>query len=347
MAAKKESGINYTDILKQIREKTFAPVYFLCGEEEYFIDLLTEAFDNQVLDESQKDFDYAQFFGQDIKKNVSALEAVMAHCRRFPLMSPYQLVMVKGAQLIEKWEPLEAYLKAPTPTTILVFCHKKKVDGRKSIFNQIKKAGVFYEAAKIKDTEFAAWIKGYLQENKLKVSASALHFLSECLEANLRLAANELSKLVVNLPDGTEVNEDHIERFIGINKEYNVFSLTKAFDTGDVVKVRKIVNHFKANPADNPLQLIVPTLYKHFCKVLLYHALQGKVENAEMAARLGVAPYYVKDYASCARWFSYARTAQIISILKSYDLLSKGVENNSKFNKGEDLLEDLVYRLTH
>lgn len=341
------STLSYNDIIQHIRAKTFKPVYFLWGDEEFFLDKLTDAFDNQVLDESQKDFDYAQFFGQDIKKNESELAAVMAHCKRFPLMSPYQLVMVKGAQLIEKWEPLEDYLKAPTPTTILVFCHKvKNIDRRKSVFKQLDKAGALYEAAKIKDKEFPAWIKGYLSENHLKVSPSALRFLSENLEINLRLAANELDKLVVNLPSGTEVNEDHIERFVGINKDYNVFSLNKALCFGDVMKVRKIVNYIKAHPADNPMPFVIPQLYRHFSKVLLYHALRGKIDEKDLAARLGVHPFYLNEYESCARLFSYARTAQILSLLKVYDLRSKGVESGN-LNQDGDLFEDLIYRIIH
>lgn len=341
------AALKHTDILRQIKERQFAPVYFLWGEEEYYIDLLTQAFDTQVLDETQKDFDYSVFYGQDIKKKETDLPTIMAYCKRYPVMSPCQLVVVREAQLIDRWEPLEAYLKQPIATTVLVFCYKyKKIDKRKSVFKLIEKTGVLYEAAKLKDAQFAAWIAAYMQEKGLKIGPTALGLLSESLENNLRLAANELDKLVLNLPAGTEVNEDHIERYIGINKEYNVFVLNRALAYGEWSKVRKIVNYLKKHLNEQPLMLILPQMYKYFSKVMLYHALQGRLGGADLAARLGVPPYFLNEYADCARRYSYAHTARILSVLKVYDLRSKGVDSGS-LNDPEGILEDVIYRITH
>lgn len=339
--------IKHTDILKQIRDKQFAPVYFLWGDEEYYIDLLAEAFDTQVLDEAQKDFDYAVFYGQDVKKKETDLPTIISYCKRYPVMAPCQLIVVKEAQQIDRWDALEAYLKQPVSTTVLVFCYKyKKIDRRKSIFKQIEKAGVLYEATRLKDAQFAAWISGYLQEKGLGIGTQALGVLSESLENNLRLAANELDKLVLNLPAGTEVDGDHIERYIGINKEYNVFVLNRALAEGQWIKVRKIVNYLKKHLNEQPLMLILPQLYKYFSKVMLFHALQGKMGGGDLAARLGVPPYFLSEYAACARRYSYAHTARILSMLKTYDLRSKGVDSGS-INDPEGILEDVVYRITH
>ncbi|MDE7091789.1 MAG: DNA polymerase III subunit delta [Bacteroidales bacterium] len=337
----------HTEILRQIRERQFAPVYFLWGEEEYYIDMLTQAFDTQVLDETQKDFDYAVFYGQDVKKKETDLPTIIAGCKRYPVMSPCQLVIVKEAQLIDRWDALEAYLKQPVATTVLVFCYKyKKIDKRKSIFKLIEKTGVLYEAVKMKDAQFASWIAAYLQEKGLKIGRTALALLSESLENNLRLAANELDKLVLNVPAGTEVNEDHIERYIGINKEYNVFVLNRALAYGEYAKVRKIVNYLKKHLNEQPLMLILPQLYKYFSKVMLMHALHGRLGGSDLAARIGVPPYFLSEYADCARRYSYAHTARILSILKTYDLRSKGVDSGS-INDAEGILEDVIYRITH
>ena len=337
----------HTEILRQIRERQFAPVYFLWGEEEYYIDMLAQAFDTQVLDETQKDFDYAVFYGQDVKKKETDLPTIMAGCKRYPVMSPRQLILVKEAQLIDRWDALEAYLKQPVPTTVLVFCYKyKKIDKRKSVFKLIEKTGVLYEAVKLKDAQFASWITGYLQEKGLKIGRTALALLSESLENNLRLAANELDKLVLNVPAGTEVNEDHIERYIGINKEYNVFVLNRALAYGEYAKVRKIVNYLKKHLNEQPLMLILPQLYKYFSKVMLFHALQGRLGGSDLAARIGIPPYFLSEYADCARRYSYAHTARILSLLKTYDLRSKGVDSGS-INDAEGILEDVIYRITH
>ncbi len=339
--------IKHIDILRQIKERQFAPVYFLWGEEEYYIDMLTQAFDTQVLDETQKDFDYSVFYGQDVKKKETDLPTIMACCKRYPVMSPCQLVVVREAQLIDRWEALEAYLKQPVATTVLVFCYKyKKIDKRKGVFKLIEKTGVLYEAAKLKDAQFASWIAAYLQEKGLRIAHTALGLLSESLENNLRLAANELDKLVLNVPAGTEVHEDHIERYIGINKEYNVFVLNRALAYGEWSKVRKIVNYLKKHLNDQPLMLILPQLYKYFSKVMLYHALQGRLGGSDLAARLGVPPYFLSEYADCARRYSYAHTARILSMLKVYDLRSKGVDSGS-INDAEGILEDVIYRITH
>lgn len=339
--------VKHTDILRQIKERQFAPVYFLWGEEEYYIDMLTQAFDTQVLDETQKDFDYSVFYGQDVKKKETDLPTIMAYAKRYPVMSPCQLIVVREAQLIDRWDALETYLKQPIATTVLVFCYKyKKIDKRKSIFKLIEKTGVLYEAVKLKDAQFASWISVYLQEKGLKIGNTALGLLSESLENNLRLAANELDKLVLNLPAGTEVNEDHIERYIGINKEYNVFVLNRALAYGEWSKVRKIVNYLKKHLNEQPLMLILPQLYKYFSKVMLFHALQGWAGGADLAARLGVPPYFLGEYADCARRYSYAHTARILSMLKVYDLRSKGVDSGS-VNDGEGILEDVIYHITH
>ncbi|MDE5703673.1 MAG: DNA polymerase III subunit delta, partial [Bacteroidales bacterium] len=287
------AALTHTDILRQIQTKQLAPVYFLwSAEEEYYIDLLAEAFETQVLDETQKDFDFAMFYGQDVKKKETDLPTIIAHAKRYPLMAPCQLVLVKEAQLIDRWDALEQYLKQPVSTTVLVFCYKyKKIDKRKSVFKLIEKTGVLYESVKLKDHQFSAWIAAYLQEKGLKIGRTAHALLSESLENNLRLAANELDKLVLNVPVGTEVNEDHIERYIGINKEYNVFMLNRALAYGERAKVRRIVNYMKKHLNEQPLMLILPQLYKYFSKVMLFHALQGRAVGSDLAARLGVPTY--------------------------------------------------------
>lgn len=337
--------LKYTDILKQIKDKAFSPVYFLWGEEEYYIDLLSEAFEN-VLDESQKDFDFSMIYGLDLKKKDLDFGSVIANCKRYPMTSPYQVVIVKEAQNIDRWEVLEEYLKHPVPTTILVFCYKyKKIDKRKSVFKQLEKSFVLFESTKLKDAQFATWISAYLKDKGLVIGNKALGLISESLENNLKLTANELDKLAINLPPQTEVTEDHIELYIGINKEYNVFVLTRALSDGDLVLTRKIVNYMKCHLKEQPLMMILPQLYKYFCKVLCIHSLGGRASSSDMASTLGIPPFFLREYLSCAQRYNYSKTAQIISILKKYDLKSKGVDGSA--DDGEGILEEVIYHITH
>ncbi|MEG1498961.1 MAG: DNA polymerase III subunit delta [Bacteroidales bacterium] len=338
-------SLKYEQILQQIKEKKFKPVYLLWGEEDYYIDLLTDAFENQVLNDAEKEFDFSVFYGQDLKNKEPGLPGVMADCKRYPMTSPYQLILIKEAQMIDKWDPLENYLKNPVQSTILVLAHKhKKIDKRKTVFKTLDKQGVLFESARLKDYEYQPWVSNYLGQHRYQIAPSALALLTESLGSDLSLISNELKKLMLNLPPQSEINENHIEQYIGINKDYNIFSLEKAISEHQLLKIVKIANYFKNNMKEFPLALILPQLYKHFCRVLLFHALNGKMNRNELAAKIGINPYFLNQYESCARYYNYTQATHVISILKEYDLKSKGLGSTAP---PETLLEELIFRITH
>ena len=341
-------ALKFNDIVKQIKSGAFAPVYLLWGEEDYYIDRLEAIFENEVLDDMQKEFDFSVFFGPDLKgkDKENGLQGVMANCKRFPVMAPVQLVILKEAQALDRWEALENYLQKPVASTLLVISHKhNKIDKRKSVFKLIDKIGVSFESAPLKDKDFVPWIAAHIKENGYTIQNSALAMLGESLGSSLNLIANELQKLFVNLPQGAEITEDDIERCIGINKEYNVFTLEKAVLERNLVQCRKIVNYLRSNLKNMPPQMVLVQLYRLFARILQLHALQRKgTPRSEWAQVIGIPPYFLGQYEAGARNYAYREAAHILHIIKEYDLKSKGLDSNLS---PEDLSEEFIFRILH
>ncbi len=335
----------YNQIIQQIQSRKLAPVYLLWGEEDYYIDKLAAGFE-QLLDETQKEFDFSLCYGQDLKNKEPGLKGVIANCKRFPVMSPFQVVVIKEAQAIDRWDPLEDYLQKPIPSTCLVICHKhKKIDKRKQVFKLIEKTGVSFESAPLKEREFAPWISTYIQERGYQIQPSALALLCETTGSNLNQVTNELEKLFINLSEGSTINDDHIQEHIGINKEYNVFTLEKALGARNPVLVRKICNYMGENPKDAPMPLILIQLYRFFSKIILLHDfIRHRLPRSEWASRLGVAPFFLGQYETGARMYTYRETARILHLLKEFDLKSKGVDCNLE---PPALLDELSFRILH
>lgn len=339
-------SLKYDDIVKQIRSHKPAPVYLLWGEEDFYIDRLEKIIESELLDEMQKEFDFSVYFGQDLKGKEPGLPGVIANCKRFPVMSPFQLVMVKEAQAIDRWDAVENYLQNPVQSTVLVFCHKhKKIDKRKSVFKLFDKAGVCFESAPLKDKDYMPWMENYLKENGYSVEPQALALMSETLGGNLSMVANELGKLFVNLPQGATVSEDDVEKYVGINKEYNNFALEKALAMRDVTACRKICNHIRKNPKEFPLPPLMGVVYRLYARIMQVHALRGRgTPRNEWAATIGVAPYFLGQYETAASRYSYRETAVILQVIKTYDLKSKGFGGNLSH---EAFIDELCFRLLH
>ena len=333
-------AITEKQLISELKNKKFAPVYLLTGEENYFIDLLSNFFEHQIIDEAYRDFDQTVVYGRDVE-----MSAVIDMAQRFPMMSPVQLILVKEAQDIAKdWERVAAYLEHPQPTTILVFCYRhKKLDKRSKAYKAINSKGVVYERAKLYDSQVPGWIAGVVKERGFGITEKAAVLLAETLGNDLSKIYNELSKVFILIPQGGIINEDAIEQNIGISKDYNVFELQNAIGRRDVVQCNRIVNHFAANPKDNPIQMILPTLYNYFIKIMLYHQLQDK---ADAPRALGVNPYFVKDYEVASRNYSLGKLASCIGYLYDTDLRSKGVRNSGSVTDGE-LLKELVFKIIH
>ncbi|MDH5381934.1 MAG: DNA polymerase III subunit delta, partial [Cyclobacteriaceae bacterium] len=249
MATKDKGGTGYLDIIKQIKGKNFSPVYFLQGDEPYFIDLITKEIESTVLSEAEKSFNQTILYGRDVN-----MSTVLSQARRFPMMSPYQVVIVKEAQHLadlgkeEGIQSFLSYLSNPVPTTILVFCFLgKKLDGRQALSKQIAKSGILFTSNTIYENQVPEWVNAYVASKKIRISNKANAMLSEYLGNNLERISNELEKIMLNLGGATEINETHVEKYVGVNKDYNFFELQKALLFRNNEKVFKILNYFEAN----------------------------------------------------------------------------------------------------
>ncbi|WDF76329.1 DNA polymerase III subunit delta [Mucilaginibacter sp. KACC 22773] len=336
------------DIVKDIKNRKYKPLYLLHGEEPYFIDVVSNYIEHHLLPEAEKGFNQTVVYGKDTE-----MMAVLNAAKRYPMMADYQVVMVKEAQDM-KWgkdddnkkgiDPLLSYLEKPLPSTILVFCYKYgKFDKRKKTYKAIEKNGLIFESAPLYDSKIPAWIEGFISDKGYKINQQASAMLSEYLGNDLSKIANELEKLMLNIAAGQEITLKLVQDNIGISKEYNVFELQTALGKKDVLKVNQIINYFEANPKANPIVLVLGNLNNFFSKVLAYHYVKDKSPQ-NVAREIGVNPYFVKDYELAGRSYNYYKTMQIISYLREYDLKSKGVESNAPHG---ELMKELMFKILH
>ena len=332
--------MKFEQILNDLKNKKYHPIYLLAGEESFFIDQISDHIENSVLDDMEKEFNQSILYGKDT--NVAK---IVATAKRFPMMSNHQVVIVKEAQEIKKLDELSAYAENPLESTILVVCHKyKKIDKRKSLAKVVKKSGVLFESNKLYDNQVPDWINQQFSVRGYTIRPKAAIMLSEFLGTDLSKISNEIEKLVINIPKGSEITDDDIERNIGISKDYNVFELQKAIGKRDEVKCQQIVNYFAANEKNNPLVVVTGILYGFFSKLLIFHQLKDK-SKMNVAKALSVNPFFVGDYQLAARNFSVPKLAQVIKHLREYDLKSKGVGNIS--SKDGELLKELIFKILH
>ncbi len=336
------------DILKDLKNRKYKPLYLLHGEEPYFIDQVSNYAEHQLLPDAEKGFNQTVLYGKDTDVMV-----VLNAAKRYPMMAEYQVVLIKEAQDM-KWgrddddkksiNPLLNYLENPLPSTILIFCYKYgKFDKRKKTYKAIEKNGVIFESAPLYDSKIPAWIETFVAGKGYQINPQASAMLAEYLGNDLSKIANEMEKLMLNVPASQAINMQHVQDNIGISKEYNVFELQSALSRKDPFKVNQIINYFEANPKANPIVLVLGNLNNFFSKVLLYHYAKDKSPQ-NLARELGVSPYFLKDYELAARNYNYGKSMQIISLLREYDLKSKGVDSNS--GNGE-LMKELMFKILH
>jgi DNA polymerase III subunit delta len=338
MADKNETGID--NLLAGLKNQIYYPVYLLHGEEPYFIDVVSDYIEENVLSDLEKEFNQTIVYGKDCD-----VPTLVSYARRFPMMANYQVLIVKEAQDLDRIEDLQSYLENPLKSTILVLCYKYgKFDRRKAFYKSVEKHGVAFESPRIYDNKVPEWINEYLRKRNYTITPKAAILLTEFLGADLGKIANEIQKLLINIPAGAEINEDYVEKNIGISKDFNVFELQKAIGRKDVAKANQIILYFAANPRENPLVKIMPILYSYFSKVLLYHYLPDKSKNM-VASALSVNPFFVADYQQAARNFPVGKVVSVISNLREYDLKAKGVDNASATD-GE-LMKELIFKILH
>lgn len=329
----------YQEIIKQLQTKTYSPIYLLEGEEAYYVDLISDYIENNVLDESERDFNLTILYGRE-----SSVADVYSAVKRYPMMSNYNLVILKEAQSFDKIDELEKYFAKPDPTTILVICYKyKKADKRKSYVKAIAKNGIVFTSDKLYEYKIPEWITQYCTQHQYKIDSKSAQMLTEFIGNDLSNLSNELGKLFIILPKGSTITPAIIEKNIGISKDYNAFELTHAFTKRDVYRIFSIVKHFEANPKDNPPQKIIPMIFPYFQKIIKYHYTSDKSRD-NLAIVLGLRPNFVDDYIKAANTFSLNRALHAISILREYDLKSKGLESSTSV-KGSDLIKEMVIKI--
>ena len=339
--AKKE--ISYESICKEIAERKFSPIYVLMGEEPFFIDQITDLLIENVLAEEERDFNQSVFYGADADA-VSVINAA----RRFPMMSEYQLIVVKEAQLMRDIELLNTYAKHPLSSTVLVINYKyKTLDRRKSLAAAVEKNGILFESKKISDYKMPGYITGLLQQRSLAIDAKAAQMLSDFLGNDLNRLSKELDKLAIVMAQmgSKRVTPELVERNIGISKEYNNFELIKALATKDVLKANRIAQYFEKNPKTNPLQMTLAVLFNYFSNLLIAYYSKDRSEAGLMAA-LGLrSAFQLKDYQMGMRHYSAMKVFLSIGEIRKADAASKGVDNASASDA--DLLKELLYKIMH
>lgn len=324
-------------IINDIKKGHTKPIYFLMGNEPYYIDGISKYIEENVLTDAEKGFNQMVLYGRDI-----SVDDIVSNAKRFPMMAEKQVIIVKEAQDLSRTiENLLAYAQNPQPTTILVLCYKyKTLDKRKKLVKAIAETGVVFESKKLYENQVPDWIKRVLAGKGYTITPKAAQMLVEFLGTDLSKVNNELEKLQLILKPGEQITPQIIEENIGISKDFNNFELQNAIGAKDIKKAFAIIQYFAQNPKNNPLLMTVALLYSFFTKLLKYHALSNKREAAKV---LGVNPYFVKDYQTAARNYPMKKVSAIIGVLKEIDLKEKGVgaANLSQ----ADLLKELLVKI--
>ncbi len=328
----------FYDILKDIRNKVLYPIYFLTGEESFYIDVISDYLEAKVLTDEEKEFNLSIMYGKD-----TDIPTIISTAKRYPMMASHNLVIIKEAHHIKNIEDLLPYVQQPLKSTIFVVCYKyKTIDKRTKLYKELKKASVVFEGKKLYDNEVPPWIDSYVKQRGYRIGPAAVQMLADHLGSNLGKIVNEVQKLFINLQKGSEITAKVIEENIGISKDYNIFELQNALGAKNNQKAYQIVKYFADNPKSNPFVLTSGVLYQFFAKILLYHSLRDKSQR-NAAAELSVNPFFVKDYAMAARNYPKEKAIACIGLLRKYDLMSKGL-NNETTDSGE-LLKELTYKL--
>jgi len=333
--------MDYKEIAAALKKKVYHPIYLLMGDEPYFIDKITGYMINNVLTEEERTFNQVIMYGKEADINN-----VIDAARRYPMMSSYQMVVLKEAQDLKEIDKLIHYVEQPLKSTILVINYKyRNLDRRTKLYKAIQKNGVIFESKKLYDNQVPAWISQYLKQHKLTIEPAAAALLAEYLGTSLSKIVNEVEKLIITLgPQEKNITATHIEKNIGISKDFNNFELTKALAGKNALKSYRIIDHFAKNPQANPLVLTIATLYMFFSKTLAYHFAKDKSPDS-IASLLKIHKFFVNDYKMAASKYSANGIARIISKLREYDLRSKGIGNTS-VSEGE-LLRELIFIILH
>lgn len=326
-------------IVNDINKGNIKPIYFLMGEEPYYIDKLSDYIEQNVLAEEEKGFNQTVLYGRDV-----TIEDIVATAKRYPMMAERQVVIVKEAQdLTRTIDKLESYVENPMLSSVLVFCYKyKTLDKRKKMTKLIDKVGVVYESKKLYDNQVGDWIKKVLSGKNYSIEPKANAMLVEFLGTDLSKINNELEKLQIILPKGSTITPKHIEENIGFSKDFNNFELLNALGSRNQLKAFQIVQYFSDNQKANPLVVTTSTVFGFFIKILKYHGLKDR-NPKNVASVLGVSPYFLKDYDLALKNYPMKKVSHIVTALRDIDVKSKGVGANALSQS--DLFREMLYKI--
>ncbi len=333
--------MDFEGIIENLKKKIYYPIYLLQGEEPYFIDRVSNYIEKNVLTEAEKGFNQTIFYGKDSEPQNIAESAL-----RFPMMSDKQVIIVKEAQSLRRIEDLENYAEKPMASTLLVLNYKyKTLDARTKLAKAIKKNGVILTTKKIYENQIPAWIEKYLKKRDFTIAPQAAQILTAYLGNDLGKVANELNKLVIAVKDTNKITPEHIEKNIGLSKDYNLFELQDALGSRNVFKANQIIQYFGANPQEHPIQKTTATLFSYYSKIFSYHFLKDKSER-NAVAELGGHPFYIRKIMAASKKYNPTKLYEIIGILREYDMKSKGM-GVSGLTESSELQKEMIYKILH
>jgi DNA polymerase-3 subunit delta len=325
-------------IIADWQKKSFKPVYWLEGEEEYFIDKAINYAEHYILNENEASFNLSIFYGRD-----ASWADVINACRRYPMFAERQVVLLKEAQQMRDVEKLEAYVENPLASTVFIVSYKnKKVDGRTKFAKVLKEKGVLISTKKMYDNQLPEWTQGLIGSKGLSISSKGLSLLVDHIGNDLTRIDNEVEKISVNLGKRKTITEEDIEEYVGVSKEFNVFELQSALAKKDISKAIRIIQYFEANPKAAPIQLILPSLYGFFSKVFMVFGA-GTTDEKGVAAAIGVNPFFSKDYLQAAKAYNYKEVENALLLLHNYNLKSIGI--NDTGTEDASLLKEMVIKM--
>lgn len=350
---------SFENIIASLKAKKYAPIYFLEGDEPYYIDQIADYVENHVLDESEKEFNQTILYGKD-----TDLISLISAAKRFPMMAERQVIIVREAQEIKNLtetvnvkikskntkketeiSPLEEYALKPLSTTLLVICYKyKTLDKRTGLAKSMDKNATMFLSEKVKDYKLAEWIAKYTSDQKIKINQKAVQMLADHLGNDLSRIVNELNKLAINKKNNDEITPDDVQQFIGISKDFNIFELQNAISAKDILKANKIIDYFAKNPKEHPFEMNIAVLYTYFSKLLFYQTLPSK-NASDVMSQMRVNFNQIKELEQAGKNYSLDKLVRIISYLHDYDMRSKGIDG-VQMDKGE-LMREMLFKILH
>jgi DNA polymerase-3 subunit delta len=325
-------------IISEWKKRVYKPIYWLEGEEEYFIDKVINYAESHILNESETAFNLTVFYGKD-----ADWAAVINACRRYPMFAERQVILLKEAQQMRDIEKLEVYIENPLGSTIFVVSYKeKKVDGRTRLAKLLKEKGVVLTTKKLYDNQLPEWTEELVESKELGISQKALMLLVDHIGNDLCRIENEIDKISINLGKRKTITEEDVEQYVGVSKDFNVFELQAALATKNLPKAIQIIQYFEANPKAAPIQFILPSLYSFFSKVFMIYGLNTRDEKI-IAASLGINPFFIKDYLKATTIYSYPDLEKLILLLSDYNLKSIGIKNSG--TPDASLLKEMVVKM--